>query len=198
MTAKNIDDCLRAHFSNNSRYMVSNVYAFDNFYKETDFLIVKENGYIYDIEIKVSKSDFKADFKKLKHEILKNGFIVSDKFFARTENEGLQKYYKGDKIYIKRPNRFYFCVPENLITKDDIPDYAGLLYITESGRVIKIKEAKLLHKDNRLKEIESILCRKFYFSYLDIKTNKNKELEEELSLLREEVGYLRRKNDLNV
>lgn len=173
MTAKNIDNHLRNHFTNNSRYMVSNVYAFDHNYLETDFLIVKENGFIYDIEIKISKSDFKADFKKKKHEILKNGFIIASSYFARTEGDILARYNKGDKVEVERPNRFYFCVPENLIKKEDVPDYAGLLYVTEFGGIRKVKEAKLLHKNKKLKEIESTLCRKFYYSYLALKEQKS-------------------------
>lgn len=173
MTAKDIDKSLRKHFESNSRYMVSNVYAFDHHYLETDFLLVKENGYIYDIEIKISKSDFKADFKKKKHEVLKSGFITAQSYYTRTEEDKLVRYNKGDKVEIERPNRFYFCVPENLITKEDVPDYAGLFYVNEFGDIRKVKEAKLLHKDKRLKEIESILCRKFYYSYLTLKEQKN-------------------------
>lgn len=170
-TAKILDKALRSHFANNSRYMVSNVYAFDHHYLETDFLVVKENGVILDIELKITLQDFKADFKKKKHEILKNGFITLDRFYARTEKDGLKRYNAGDKIYIDIPNRFYFCVPHTLLdkVKDLLPDYAGLFYLTELGYIRKYKEAKLLHKEKRLKEIESVLCRKFYYSYLEQK-----------------------------
>lgn len=47
MTSKDIDKALRQHFANNSRYMVSNIYAFDSYYKEIDFLVVKESGIYY-------------------------------------------------------------------------------------------------------------------------------------------------------
>lgn len=171
MTAKDVDKALRRHFENNSRYMVSNVYAFDHNYLETDFLVVKENGIIIDIEIKVSFSDFKADFNKKKHDILKNGFIVLKGIFSRLENGKRVWYKEGDKINIERPNRFYFCVPETLLekVKNLLPDYAGLFYVTDFGGIKKYKEAKLLHKEKRLKEIESKLCRKFYYSYLEQK-----------------------------
>jgi len=169
MTAKDIDKYLRSHFENNSRYMVSNVYAFDHHYLETDFLVVKENGFILDIEVKISRNDFKADFKKKKHEILKNGCITLDRFYARQEGGKLVKYFKGDVLKIDIPNRFYFCVPEGLVSVDEVPDYAGLFYVNEFGGIRKVKEAKLLHKEKRLKEIESVLCRKFYYSYLELK-----------------------------
>lgn len=175
MTAKDIDNALRSHFSNNSRYMVSNVYAFDHHYKETDFLVVKENGYTLDLEIKVSFSDFKADFKKDKHNILKNGFVVAERDYARKEDGVLTWYKKGEHIPVFIPNKFYFCVPHTLLdkVKDLIPDYAGLFYLTELGYIRKYKEAKLLHKEKKLKEIESILCRKFYYSYLELKQQKS-------------------------
>lgn len=171
ITAKTLDTALRSHFTNNSRYMVSNVYAFDHHYLETDFLVVKENGYTIDIENKISLSDFKADFKKNKHMILKNGFIVAEHDYARKEDGVLVWYKKGENIPVDRPNRFYFCVPYTLLdkVKDLLPDYAGLFYLTELGYIRKYKEAKLLHKNNQLKEMESKLCRKFYYSYLEQK-----------------------------
>jgi len=44
---------------------------------------------------------------------------------------------------------------------DDVPEYAGLLYVTKDGMVTKVKESQILHK-NKL-NIEKMLCRKFYF-----------------------------------
>lgn len=166
--AKFIDTALRNYYDSQALYMVSNIYAFGNGYQETDFLVVKTNNkYCYDIEIKVSVSDFKADFKKtVKHDILENGGYKKTHKKSVIQNGKRKLVPAGKLIKVdKRPNRFYFAVPEGLISPDDVPDYAGLLYVSKSGKVTKVKEGKLLHKKKL--NIEKMLCRKFYFYWLD-------------------------------
>lgn len=169
MTARDITQYLIWYYKG-ARYVVPNIYLFNHPYTETDLLVVKENGMTYDIEIKISKSDFKADFKKVKkHEILKDGFFKRKKdSYVKLEGQSRRKKFKaGEPIPGERPNRFYYAVPEGLITKKEVPDYAGLLYITRTGKIKKIKEGKLLHKDKL--DVEPRLCRKFYFYWLNCK-----------------------------
>jgi len=159
--AKFIDTALRNYYENQALYMVSNIYAFHNKYQETDLLIVKTNNrYCYDIEIKVSVSDFKADFKKTeKHDILEQGGYKAKHNTYKMVKGKRKKFPAGRLIKVaERPNRFYFAVPEGLITVDDVPEYAGLLYVTKDGMVTKVKESQILHK-NKL-NIEKMLCRK--------------------------------------
>lgn len=158
--SKTIDKALRGFYFSSAKYLVSNIYAFDKDYGETDLLIVRSgNEYIYDIEIKISRADFRADFKKeAKHSILKTGEYLRKTKYRRKK---ITKLTKTTNI----PNRFYYAVPEGLITKEEVPSYAGLIYIGENGEVKKIKEAKLLHK-KRL-DVEKLLCRKLYFYWLN-------------------------------
>jgi hypothetical protein len=37
-------------------------------------------------------------------------------------------------------------VPENLVTANEEPEYAGLMYVTENGRYDIIKKAPIIHK----------------------------------------------------
>jgi hypothetical protein len=39
---------------------------------------------------------------------------------------------KGELVYLL-PNYFNFVTPRDLITIDEVPDYAGLIYIDEDG-----------------------------------------------------------------
>lgn len=169
MTAKDVSEKLTDYYKS-ARYVVPNIYYFNHPYTETDLMVVKDSGMTYDIEIKVSRSDFFADFKKVrKHEILENGFYKKKKD-SYVKIEGLKrrkKFKAGEPIPAERPNRFYFAVPEGLITKKEVPDYAGLLYITKRGKIKKVKEAKLLHKEKL--DVEPRLCRKFYFYWLNCK-----------------------------
>lgn len=169
MTAKEIQKHLRVYFSH-AKYVVDNVYVFGDKYKETDVLIINQNGFCGDYEIKISKQDYKAEFKNksLKHEILEKGHYTCKGNSSYVKIKGKWKPSKpGDKIQCERPNKFWFIVPENLISIEDIPKYAGLMYMSESGKIKIIKQAPFLHKEKL--ELETRLCRKFYYSYLELK-----------------------------
>jgi len=149
---KNIYNALRVWLINFD-YHLTNSFVFN---WESDYFAISKSGYVYEIEIKVTRSDFKADFNKVeKHNILKSR--------------------KG-----KMPNKFYYCCPIGLISPDEIPEYAGLYYFDKNRypliSIIEIKRAKFLHKDNYLKEhwFTKKLMNKFYYKYLDLKRNKVK------------------------
>lgn len=115
-------------------------YCCNNFsgagYDECDVITISKSLYVQEIEVKVSRSDFKKDFKKVsKHQRLQAGFI---------------------RGYNKIPNRFYYCCPDGLIKPEEVPEYAGLIYA--SGFILKeekevhydiqiIKKAPLIHKE---------------------------------------------------
>lgn len=63
MDSSFIDKCLRKKFITHY-YQLSNSFVYN---EESDFFSVTALGYAQEIEVKVSKSDFKADFKKQKH-----------------------------------------------------------------------------------------------------------------------------------
>lgn len=84
---------------------------------ETDMLVLTSSLYAYGFEIKVSKSDLKADFKKPQHcklHQLHNG------------KTGLERYYGKFKY-------FYYAVPEQLkeFALEVIPDFCGLWVLTK-------------------------------------------------------------------
>ncbi|MCK9475522.1 MAG: hypothetical protein M0R46_06380 [Candidatus Muirbacterium halophilum] len=106
---------------------------------ECDVISVSKSNYIYEYEVKISRSDFKADFKKKKHKLMLERKCTKYKMIK--ENNQKVK----DTIYLTS-NYFYFVVPEGLVDINEIPDYAGLMYITENHNFILIKKAPLLHK----------------------------------------------------
>ena len=174
-TSKFIDEALFDKYLKSAKYIVSNIYAFNSAYGETDFFVANSSGYCYDIEIKVTRADFKADFKKRrKHSILKSGTYRNN---WETATQGpLDSNNRRTWLHVKKhkdiqakqyPNRFYFAVPEGLISVDEVPDYAGLIYVDEYGNVSKVKEGKLLHKTKM--NVEKLLCTKFYHRMLNAK-----------------------------
>ena len=174
-TEKTIQNLLESRFdSGNIKYVVSNLYLFRHNW-ETDFLVVQRNsGYCYEIEIKISRSDFFNDFKKVgKHSIMREGTYPVKKYkyrFDKELNKNISEHYYIDTEWKFRPNKFYYCVPEGLISKGDVPEYAGLMYANEFG-VTTIKEPKFIHREKL--DLEKPLCDKFYYYWKNMIQDNN-------------------------
>lgn len=76
---------------------------------EADMLVLSDSGYVTEIEIKISKSDFRADFKKRHH-----------------HESGYVKY-------------LYYAVPEFIgeWAVQNLPEGAGLVIVSPMPRVMK-------------------------------------------------------------
>jgi len=198
-----IQIALNGFFAYNSvKYNVDNLYIFD---WESDKLLETRSGYIYEFEIKISKADFKNDFKhkKDKHIILAGEERYGDKYLPnyyefleanrKVSNWCEQNFLKSaenDPRYLvgghKRPNYFYYAVPTDLVSVDDIPDYAGLIYVDENGHLIIKKKAPQLHKD-KYKDSQLNLGEKFYYN-MDNWRNKCKKAWTESRMWREKLN----------
>ena len=97
---------------------------------ECDCISISKSDYIYEYEIKISRADFKKDFTKIKH--------------TNIINENYTKVRKGETFYLL-PNYFSFVTPKDLIKIEEVPDYAGLIYMNEDGSFEVIRKPKLLH-----------------------------------------------------
>ena len=173
-TEELIVDKLRWHFLSPStvRYHLNGLYTFSHTW-ESDYLALTKSGYLYEGEVKVSRSDFKADFKKeQKHTLLRETY---------EKIEGLE-----GKL---RPHYFFYAVPEGLIQEEEVPEYAGLIYMTEYFPYYKwVKQAPLLHKE-KFSDQELNLQDKFYYNMISWKdkalTEYKKELDTTRQLLKE-------------
>ena len=140
-----------------------NMYYFKN---ESDFLSFARSGYSYDIEVKISRSDYLADFKKERHKLMSRAYaghthaLIKGSTrnwqtrFSRRGRSGPIVWKREEpgltnitiKPITKTANRFFFAVPEGMVSLEECPEYAGLIYVTEAGQATKVKEAPLLHK----------------------------------------------------
>jgi len=190
---KTIQKNLEKRFdSGNIKYTAGNLYLFRDDW-ETDFLVVQKSGYCYEIEIKISRCDFLNDFKKKnKHLILNEGIYMKKKYRYHTDpvtKKKTSEHYYGPIEWKYRPNKFYYCVPEGLIKKQEVPDYAGLMYVNSYGVVTTIKEPRFLHKEKI--DLIKKLCDKFYYywkntrSSLSLLEDKNKLYEAQIKSLKE-------------
>lgn len=184
LTEQSIQQRLNFFFAS-YKYKADGLYVFS---WESDKLIWTKSGYIYEFEIKISRSDFKNDFKhkKEKHIVLAST-IARDKakeiqmsLFEQKEKdhpnhwsrESLERYYgdidtmaKGKRM----PNYFYYAVPTGMLEPDEVPPYAGLIYIDSEYRYVKqsyriVKEAPQLHK-TKYTDAELNLGEKFYYNW---------------------------------
>lgn len=99
--------------------------------QECDVISVSKSDYIYEYEIKISRSDFKKDFIKEKH-----NHILNEKF----------TYTRKGELLFRICNYFNYVVPRDLISIDEVPEYAGLIYINDDFTFEIIKKPKLIHK----------------------------------------------------
>lgn len=83
---------------------------------ECDLLRVTKNRYVHGYEMKMSVADYRMEFKK-----------------TGRDNR-------------RRPNYFWFVVPENLIAVTEVPDDAGLLYFHRMYFKVA-KPAPRLHRE---------------------------------------------------
>jgi len=119
LTAKQIEISIADYFCPRRNLVVPNVYWGLNFVYELDILVVTQSNYAYEIEIKTTISDIKADKKKRK--------------------EAHQD---------KRIKELYFAIPYYLKEKAMglIPERAGVLGVKSSNNklsVIPIRVAKI-------------------------------------------------------
>lgn len=132
----------------NYNYKLFNSFVFD---WECDFFAISKTGYSIEIEIKISKADFKADYKK--------------EYYGKNKHHQLL-----DKNDTDKPNKFYFACPDGLIKTEDINENYGLIYITDSHWKI-VREAKFLHKNKMMTEIKYVrkLLDKFYHRNIELR-----------------------------
>ena len=175
---------------NNIKYIAENLYIYD---WESDLWIYTKSDVAYEFEVKVTKADFKNDFKHKedKHYLLENKMTGNNtydmKYFKLWEKYKQRGYEDTFLSYVRTnpkqfridckdtPNFFYYAVPENLIEEKDVPEYAGLIYMVDYHPYYKIiKKAPQITKDKN--DLEFLNLRdKFYFNY---RQNKDKVWEE--------------------
>ena len=171
MRAEYILDRLYVHYSAN-KYLIDGVYLFG---WESDFLSMSGSGYLVEVEIKTSYSDYVRDFKKDRSGKLSRGFgfypEVRGESYRWVRGVGgiLEKRMLGmSPLVYKRhliPNRFLYCFPdEDWARRIEVPVYSGKLLCDEGrGRLLEVVKAPLLHRNKLFGELQTRLLDKFYY-----------------------------------
>lgn len=190
MTERDIIKGLERRFKDSGNYMINNVYLFSNKW-ESDFLLIKQNGEIWEFEIKVSRSDFISDQKNKREKfslIFSGGkafpcifsfyggsFINGSHFYVLRIREKMPPEERK-VFYLPIPDRFFYCAPRGLIKKEEINPLFGLYEVGEefernhafsygrrAGVAYVTKKAKKLN--NRSSIPQKLLLNKFYWKW---------------------------------
>jgi hypothetical protein len=137
---------------------------------EADLLSVTRSGFIHEFEIKISRADFKADAKKDRTKLLLDPVLT--------------RY--GRPRTVSRPNYFSYAVPKGLISPDEAPDYAGLIYLNEfteghslDYRIAEvIKEPKRIHSEKITDGQRRQLCRALIHRFWPMRLKANRAKRE--------------------
>lgn len=128
---------------------------------ECDMLGITKSYYSVEFEIKLSKSDFKADVKKER-----NNYCW--------ETRAKEFENKHEKLACRDcfPSKFFFVCPEGVLDKEDIPEWAGFITLRlqdknnpnspYSWRVNKVIKAVKLHKNKVEESIVHEIHRRLY------------------------------------
>ena len=218
-------------FISQPKYSVDGLFVFG---WESDKLIWTKAGYIYEFEIKISRSDYLNDFRhKVEKHLLLNSALTDESTVAREAdlfgNLLKEKRKRYPQITMEQakdrmkpvgermPNYFYYAVPEGLLEADEVPPYAGLVYITtykgsfenepkkwhHSYKVIKT--APKLHK-TKYTDAELNLGEKFYYNMktwqrnyreqVDYSLMYRERLQDELASKHQEKSYKELQDEL--
>lgn len=117
---------------------------------KADLLSITKARLVHEFEVKCTVADFQRDFddKDTKHDRLD----------------------RADNRLMSLPNYFWFATPENLLDLDDIPDYAGLMTVTDTGCTER-KSAPRIHTDNLSDKDRRYIERGLTYRYWDQRTH---------------------------
>ena len=196
-TEENIQFALNNFFTPNSvRYAIDGQYVFG--WESDKLIMMRSSGLVYEFEIKISKADFKNDFKnkQRKHTILEGKEEYVPEYYEQIEKieksklnedrkkqelEWIHKHFDNNSYYNvklhKKPNFFYYVTPVNMLDVNDIPSYAGLIEINDYGTFITVKKAPKLHSTKYTPD-ELDLTDKFYYNMDNWRQKYEKQMNE--------------------
>ncbi len=134
MDVAQVQRSLRSWVRTRYQLMVPNAHWYVN---EMDLACVRNSGFLDEFEIKMSRSDFKADFTKTSIERLPDSDQINWKKKPELKHDLLQD---GRGL----ANYFYFVLKEGIATSEEVHKDYGLIWVTDMGIEVE-REATRLH-----------------------------------------------------
>ena len=143
---------------------------------EADLMGVRKSGFVDEFEIKLTVADFKNDASKT---------VRLPKDGEKYSYECLPKYEALETGRLL--NYFWYIVPKDMVTVEDIPKFAGLIYIDKGLRGYKytiIKDAKRLNSNKITDDQLYSALRKMGYRYWNlIEKGLKQGLKQDLKLV---------------
>lgn len=158
ISERDLQQAVRRLFHNH-QYILPNTYVFN---WESDLFSVTKTGNVYEVEMKISKADYKKDFEKEKHQLFKsNAASKTHHIFHHPAHRWVWDPYRligkfrCPSIEWQYPDGYYY-------------DFGLRKYITGYGQsFIRRKEVELMAECTsiKIKPIQDILCpNRFYYA----------------------------------
>lgn len=170
MKANEIINILANSHTNQSRYEIQLPNCYYQHDSEADLFAIRKSGFCDEFEVKISRSDFLADAKK----VVQYRQPVSGEYGYLKERAPYNKP-KLDALSSGelKINYFWYVVPEGLITIEEVPTFAGLIQICVGLKGKKYLETlqtpKRLHKNKLSDEFKYKTAKKAVFRYWDLR-----------------------------
>lgn len=172
---KEILKVLNENFLVSPKYIQNNIHVFEGW--ESDYFAVTKDFYAYEIEVKTSRQDFQNDFAKTEKHALFYG--LKTKYISAKDS------HVGPVSLV--PNYFYYACIEGLLSKDDMPEYAGLIHVTLSPASIKVIKKSPLLSPLKFNPVYYKLDEKFYGRLVNIQ-RQVREMGTDLAIREQAAG----------
>lgn len=142
---------------------------------ESDLIAVSRAGVMSEYEIKISKADFKLDAAKQKHEHIQ--------LFQKGIMSAKHSYGGLPPVLYDRPtqtpaNYFWYACPAELIQVQEVPEYAGLLWLGSGWRPQIVKKPPKLHSNKITQKQIDQMARSIVHRYWRIRLGTPAQVEQ--------------------
>jgi len=136
LSANKIAEAIRYRIARPGSFTMKNTFVKGSPW-EADVLRVLKSGYWHEYEIKLSVSDYRADFQKKvtgwkSDSARKHNLYKSDAVLWHRDIYG--PAYRNSKAIIPKPATFHFVTPAGLLDGIVLPEHVGLIEVAERAR----------------------------------------------------------------
>lgn len=161
--------------------------CFTSFDNEADLFAIRKSGLCDEFEIKVSRSDFLNDFKKVvnyrnveswndenpEHGDRKWLFDNQVDFHNRRLIAPWQKKKHEALTDGDMPcNYFWYILKDGIASIDEVPEFAGVFFVKDDGTLMRGRSAKKLHGKKLDFEFRFKIARKLGYRFWDYRFGK--------------------------
>lgn len=148
--------------------VVPNCYTRED--NECDMFAIRKTGLCDEIEIKISRSDFLCDKKKLV--AYRNETQSEWRSYSLLSEADKKKIVPDWKKYKREclvegylSNYYWYAVKEGIATVEEVPEWCGFITVDEYGVIKVIRKPKKLHSSKMSVEEKYKIAKKLYYRF---------------------------------